>query len=146
MFCWNYFAFVLIDSYFSSRDQTSVSHAENYFHHLCDITQLNNSSSVKVKSGGRTALMLTISIHKPMLLRYSHVRIRSHQKFHKIDPIPFVWVTILYFYWYLVSICIQLYSWVSSFALSCIPIDLYAGSVFFLLVLGCILNSCLEIL
>ncbi|ONH97593.1 hypothetical protein PRUPE_7G199400 [Prunus persica] len=34
--------------------------------------------------------MLTISIHKPMLLRYSHVRIRSHQKFHKIDPIPFV--------------------------------------------------------
>lgn len=34
--------------------------------------------------------MLTISIHKPMLLRYSHVRIRSHQKFHKIDPVPFV--------------------------------------------------------
>lgn len=51
--------------------------------------------------------MLTISIHKPMLLRYSHVRIRSHQKFHKIDPVPFVWVTILSFYWYLVSICIQ---------------------------------------
>ncbi|XP_070663279.1 GCN5-related N-acetyltransferase 6, chloroplastic-like isoform X2 [Malus domestica] len=54
----------------SSRDQTSVSQA---------------SLSVKVNSRGRTVLMLTISIDKPVLLRFSHVKCRSHQKFLRIN-------------------------------------------------------------
>ncbi|XP_048443438.1 uncharacterized protein LOC103950278 isoform X2 [Pyrus x bretschneideri] len=71
----------------SSRDQTSVSHAGNYCHHLCDIRHFlrSISPSVKVNSRGRTVLMLTISIDKAVLLRFSHVDYRSHQKFHRIN-------------------------------------------------------------